>query len=923
MNNTYFRLKTILAVPGNFKKQLLTLSILNCFVISLCAQNYTLTSNADTHAATPTSSPLDGSGQITLRSAMEASTQIGGTHIITIPGSITTINLSLGQITVGNAAAGNNITLNGPGKAVLTVNQTTVNRIFSTGLGAVTFVMNDLTLNYAGPVGTISGGGGAVVAGGVGSVNTFTNVAFTNFNIQTGNGGALLVATANVHTCTLTNCDFTNNYAGSAGGAFSYNGIGTCTITGCKFTNNKSGPLGASLGSVGGAIYCTGNSTGGTYNITKCTFSGNQTLNNTLGIGGGAISCANGVTTLNYNRFINNTAANVASGNTIYQSGGGTPGSQNTNADNNWWGVNPGPGANDLSVVVGTPAGVITATKWLQLKTTVSPVSFCTGSGATVTASFLSNSASEAISAANLTAVIGLPISFVNPVLGTLSGAQATIQAAGTATVSYTAGVTGGAGSVNAVVDNVPNNDATAKASPTVLAAPSISVNPSANTSCAGLAVSFGATATNQTGIVWQEGTGPGFASPVTLTNTGIYSGVTSATLTISDNTSVNGKYYRLVASNGNGCGTTTSTAALLTATSPSLSANNTVTQAVNTSNNIYYAAACAAICKVAPSGASPVAGNVTSQVWVEAAVPTVSGQPFVQRHYQITPATSPGTATGTVTLYFSQAEFNNFNAAPGSALDLPTGPADVVGKANLRISKYSGSSGNGTGLPGSYASTVTVLDPPDANIVWNASFSRWEVSVDVSGFSGFFIQTIAGVLPIRLLSFGAQLNNNITTVQWEIAQPEDGIRYELQRSVSGTSFVAVNSQQGDLFNTRFNYADPSLVTTKCYYRLQITDRAGKISYSDIILVKPSGNVQDITIYPNPVKAGENIKINLQNIVASKMEITSVAGQMIWADNNSRTGSFSVSLPYPVAKGIYLVKIFTGDTVEIRKIMLE
>ncbi|GAB2809495.1 T9SS type A sorting domain-containing protein [Ferruginibacter profundus] len=894
----------------------------------MAAQNFTLTSNADTHATSPTVNALDGSGQVTLRSAMEASTQIAGTHIITIPASITVINLSLGQMTVGNSAVGNNITLNGPGKGVLTINQTTANRIFSTGLNAVTFVMSNLTLNYAGPVGTISGGGGAIQAGGTGSVTTFSNIAINNFNIQVGNGGAILVSAAGAHTFTLTNSDFTNNYTGGGGGAISYNGQGTCTITGCKFTSNKTGPIsgaaGTNTGGPGGAIYTTGSGTAGTYSITQCTFITNQTLANTFGVGGGAIANAFGTSTVSYNRFYNNTAANAASGNTIYETGGSATQPQAIIAENNWWGVNTGPGVNDVSVVNGTPAGTITATKWLQLKASSAAANLCSGSGTTFTGSFLSNSAAEAISVANLGAIIGQPITFTNAVLGTLSGAQATIQASGTATVTFTAGVTGGAGSANAVVDNVPNNDATAKASLTVVLAPSITSNPSAGTSCAGLAVSFTAAATNQTSVVWQESTTAGFSSPVTLTNTGIYSGATSGTLTISDNSTVNGRYYRLVASNGNGCGSANSTGALLTATTPSLSANNTVTQAVNTSNNNYYAASCAAVCKVVPSGALPVSGNVTSQVWVEGAVPTVSGLPFVQRHYQVTPATGAATATGTVTLYFSQAEFDNFNANAGSALNLPTGPADAAGKANLRIGKYTGSSGNGTGLPASYASGAVVLDPPDANIVWNAGFSRWEVSVDVVGFSGFIIQTRPFVLPIKLISFTAQLNNNTANVKWQIAQPEEGSRFELQRSTTGSNFVTINTQQGDLSKTLFNYSDPLTISAgKYYYRLQVTDKNGKITFSDIIFVKTGSSAQEITLYPNPVKQGENIKVSLQNITARKMELTTVAGQVVWSNKNNSTGSFIISLPAALAKGMYMVKIFTDDAVEIRKIMIE
>src|SRR4051812_13510918 len=83
-------------------KKLLALFIGLSIAVSTSAQNYTVTSNGDTHAANAAASPLDAGGQVTLRSAMEAATAIAGTHIITIPGSITIINLSLGQMTVGN-----------------------------------------------------------------------------------------------------------------------------------------------------------------------------------------------------------------------------------------------------------------------------------------------------------------------------------------------------------------------------------------------------------------------------------------------------------------------------------------------------------------------------------------------------------------------------------------------------------------------------------------------------------------------------------------------------------------------------------------------------------------------------------------------------------------------------------------------------
>jgi hypothetical protein len=71
----------------------------------------------------------------------------------------------------------------------------------------------------------------------------------------------------------------------------------------------------------------------------------------------------------------------------------------------------------------------------------------------------------------------------------------------------------------------------------------------------------------------------------------------------------------------------------------------------------------------------------------------------------------------------------------------LPTGPADVDGIGRILIDKYPGISSNATGVPATYTGTKQTINPNDVNIVWNATQSRWEVSFDVTGFSGFFMK--------------------------------------------------------------------------------------------------------------------------------------------------------------------------------------
>lgn len=446
---------------------------------------------------------------------------------------------------------------------------------------------------------------------------------------------------------------------------------------------------------------------------------------------------------------------------------------------------------------------------------------------------------------------------------------------------------------------------------------------PSAVTACLGLPVSFNVVvAGNGTpAYVWQESANAAFSSPTTLSNTGVYSGTGTNTLSISDNSALNGKYYRAIVTGT--CGAVNSNGVLLTVTSPVLSANNTVTQAAGTQNNLYYAASCGVICKIVPSGGAPVSGNITTQVWVEGAVPTFNSVPFVQRHYQITPSVNAGAATATVTLYFSQAEFTAFNAHPNSTFDLPTGAADATGKANLRVSKYPGSSGNGSGLPGSYAVSPILIDPPDANIVYNATFARWEVTLDVAGFSGFIIQTQPTPIPVKLISFTTQKINNNILASWQTSSEMNNHHFELERSTDGRNFIIAGQVHGNNGNQQVDYSFTDIGAALLnvpilYYRLKTVSLSGNTEYSKIIpilLNKRTGFVTGIS--PNPFRNELNLNLNMPEKGELEINISDVAGRVLIQDHKEVLKGFSTHLIQEVNQlnsGVYLLIVhFKGE----------
>ncbi len=95
------------------------------------------------------------------------------------------------------------------------------------------------------------------------------------------------------------------------------------------------------------------------------------------------------------------------------------------------------------------------------------------------------------------------------------------------------------------------------------LPAPSFTTQPSNSAVCEGTGTSFTIVATGATSYQWQVDQGGGF---VNLSNNSTYSGVTSATLTLSTvTTAMNGYLYRCIATNGSG--STNSNSATLTVT--------------------------------------------------------------------------------------------------------------------------------------------------------------------------------------------------------------------------------------------------------------------------------------------------------------------------------------------------------------------
>lgn len=333
----------------------------------------------------------------------------------------------------------------------------------------------------------------------------------------------------------------------------------------------------------------------------------------------------------------------------------------------------------------------------------------------------------------------------------------------------------------------------------------------------------------------------------------------------------------------------------------------------------------CRIIAALIPTETSnAAAGIINAKVWVEAAVPTFNSKPMVARHWEITPAENANTATGRVTLYLLQNEFNNFNAHPNATLKLPAHASDATGIANLIIKKFSGISSNGTGLPSSYTEGSENINPADEDIIWNAQNSRWEISFDVTGFSGFIIQTTEGVLPLTLVDFKGSLQDANALLSWKTENEQNTLHFSVERSLDGRNFTGIaNVAAKNVATTNtYQYYDKNIKDLKAgviYYRLKQVDTDGSFVYSKIVALSPE-NKNSLTLYPNPAVNDIILSINVSKAAQAVVKIYDNVGRIVKMQKvNLVAGMSSLQVDVSMlAKGIYYLEL-SNETIKERK----
>ena len=496
-----------------------------------------------------------------------------GTYLLTINGSSEGFNGddSIGDLDILNT----NTSIIGAGAATTIIQQTQpndrvieVNPFLDAG-----FVTSISGVTITGGKETTAACGGGIVAGSIGNDLTVTNSVISG-NSATGagtfGGGGICFTGGNL---TLNGTTFSSNSTSGSGGGLVYSAgdllgrtpsPGVLNVTSSTFSSNTA----ASISGGGGAADLFNFNLGtGTYNFTSSSFQSNTAttgsggaiivesggpltvstsafVSNTAGNSGGAIFSGASVATVRYSRLVGNSVPVPTNGLTLFRSSG------LFTADDNWWGINTGPTANDFR----SSSGSIFPATYLQLQANANPSTICVGGTSTINADIKKRNVGPDLTV-ELNGLPPFPATFINttPAVGTLSGASANFVN-GAASATFTA-TSSGTASIDVIGDNQT-------VTTTVTVGANTTTDPADQAVCEGGTATFSTTASGPGPFtfVWKKG--------ATVLNNGdlggrvtITSGSNTSTLSISNVQASDADTYTVEATGS--CSTATQSATL------------------------------------------------------------------------------------------------------------------------------------------------------------------------------------------------------------------------------------------------------------------------------------------------------------------------------------------------------------------------
>lgn len=192
-------------------------------------------------------------------------------------------------------------------------------------------------------------------------------------------------------------------------------------------------------------------------------------------------------------------------------------------------------------------------------------------------------------------------------------------------------------------------------------------------------------------------------------------------------------------------------------------------------------------------------------------------------------------------------------------------------------------------------------------------------VEINGPGISNRTISCAFTTLPITLLDFDAQQEDDAVGIDWTTATERNNAFFTVERSADGEAYEAVTEVPGAINSQHaihYRTVDEHPYNGLSYYRLKQTDLDGTSKYSNEVVVQLKLTDDVLTAYPNP--SNTDAFTLAGDLTGGRVDILNTAGAVLYS--STLTGS-RVQHPH-LEPGVYLVQVTDANGMRRRTVRL-
>lgn len=182
--------------------------------------------------------------------------------------------------------------------------------------------------------------------------------------------------------------------------------------------------------------------------------------------------------------------------------------------------------------------------------------------------------------------------------------------------------------------------------------------------------------------------------------------------------------------------------------------------------------------------------------------------------------------------------------------------------------------------------------------------------------------------LDVNILSFSGRVANDHAALTWSTTKEEGEVTYTVEKSLDGANFTPIALINGLKNNTSvintYNFTDPSLLSSKAYYRILLTEASNHKKYSRTIQLGNSLYEFEITSLINPFT--DRLSFTLTSPGSEKVDVslTDMLGKVIrhtTALVNEGSNMLEIAGTQQMLPGMYILQVSAGDKTLVRKVV--